>query len=167
MAHVSAGLDHDHPHPGPPGALMRMFHQRSPNAFALMRGIDTQDVDLAHGVLGVDSGADPPGDLVVDERDVAVSRFFVEDQGEVCSLTNIPSIRVEGVIHETRHESAVEVIAHRLENRFPRANRHIENLLTHRGFVGHDSHVGSSHTAEPTVVRIPPASGGRRAGPRD
>ena len=145
---------------------MRVLHQRSPNAFALMRGIDTQDVYLAHGVLGVNSGADPPCDLVVDERDVAVSRFFVEDQGEVYPLANIPPIRIEVVIHETRHETAVEVIAHRLENRIPRANRQVEKPFTHRGLVGHDSHVGSSHRSEPTVARIHPSDNDHATDPR-
>src|SRR5690625_3791053 len=83
---IAPGLDHRHPHPGFCDTPVRVLHQRSTDAAALMIGVDDDHIDLAHVVAGMEAGADPADRSSALGGHIDVLRLAVEDFGEVRRL---------------------------------------------------------------------------------
>src|SRR5699024_2256570 len=67
---VVAGFDHHHRHPGLAGPCEGALHERGADASSVAVGIDDEDVDLAHAILGMQPRADPSRRATVVDGDV-------------------------------------------------------------------------------------------------
>src|SRR5699024_11772569 len=85
------------------GSCERTLHESGADASPVTVGIDDEDVDLAHAVLGVEPRADPSGRAAVVDRDVDALRLRVEHLAEVAALPFPPAVRIARRGHERRN----------------------------------------------------------------
>src|SRR5699024_2209780 len=141
---VAAGLDRHPRHAGLTGSCERTLHEGGADASPVTVGIDDEDVDLAHAVLGVEPRADPSCRAAVVDRDVDALRLRVEHLAEVAELPFPPAVRIERRVHEHR-----TLALQSWEAQLPGAQCEIEQCLSVPWVVGDDlSHLDQPPRAD-------------------
>ena len=127
-----------------------MVHEGPPDAATLVVGVDDDDIDLPHPILGVQPGTHPAHRATVENGDVDAVGLAVEDLGKIRSLPLLPALGVEGAVDEGGH-----VLLHEWEDWSPGAQGQVQQRLTLLRSVRNDLNHAEILRRSPQLHRVP------------